>query len=108
MLDLYQFTESRKYWRGAAPIVCIGPASQICALIDHDEMKMTFGGYVIYESGEGSEYVGVWGGRNASRMRRMLRERGAGINVLPDLPQHLRMKVRSVSYRAAEMSSKSA
>jgi len=108
MLDLYQFTESRKYWRGSAPTVCIGPASNVCALIDRDEMTATFGGYVIYEGTGGAEYVGVWGGRNASRMRRMLRERGATVNLLPDVPQHLRMKVRSVSYSAAETSSKSA
>ena len=106
MLDLYQFTERRKYWRGSAPTVCIGRLSEVCALIDRDEMTAMFGGYVVYESGGGDEYVGVWGGRSASRMRRILRERGATFNLLPELPSDLHMKVRSVCYSVAETSSK--
>jgi hypothetical protein len=106
MFDLYQFTETR--WRGSSPNVCIGRLSEICALIDRDEMATMFGGYIVYEAGQGDEYVGVWGGRNASRMRRILRERGATLNLLPGLSSDLRMKIRYVCYDMAEISLKPA
>ena len=103
MFDLYQFTENQ--WPGSAPNVCIGRLSEICALIDRGEMATEFGGYIVYEDARGDEYVGVWGNRNASRMRRILRERGARFNQLYDRPHGLRMKQRSVPCNVVDASS---
>ncbi|MEY9363905.1 hypothetical protein ABH994_006626 [Bradyrhizobium yuanmingense] len=105
MLELYQFKEIRKYWKGSAPTVCIGPLSEICALIDRDELKMLFGGYVVYEGEGQAEFIGVWGGRNAARLRRTLRERGSTLHLLNSLPRESRVKVRAVfdSSRSAQL-----
>ena len=107
-MDLYQFTDSLKNWKGSAARVCIGPRSAISAFMDRDEMETLFGGYIIYESSGGDQYMGVWGGRKASRLRRMLRERGATLHLLPDLPPGLRVKITAVHYNSTKVLSKSA
>jgi hypothetical protein len=95
-MGLYQFTEKR--WKGSSPIVCLGPLSAMRPLIDREELKTVFGGYVVYESGAGDKYIGVWGRRKASRLRRMLRERGCTFHLLPGHSEDLRVNVISVHY----------
>jgi hypothetical protein len=108
MIGVYQFRESGRYWKGNSPTVCAGLHSKVSAVIDTEEMKALFGGYVVYESGGGDEYIGVWGGRNASRLRRLLRERGAALHLVPGSPPDLRVKVIAVSNNRTETFPKSA
>jgi len=45
-----------------------------------------FLGHVVYADEKGNEYVGVWGARNAPRLRELLREHGAVLRITRSAP----------------------
>ncbi|WP_425064263.1 hypothetical protein [Reyranella sp.] len=51
-----------------------------------------FGGGAIYEAEMERAFIGVWGTRNAARLRRFLRERGADLTIRHDRPIGLRLR----------------
>lgn len=72
--------------RGADTHVCVADAKQSDPFISKDEIDRTFFGYVLFGQPLGKSYVGVWGARNASRFRRLLRERGADVEIKQSAP----------------------
>jgi hypothetical protein len=46
-----------------------------------DEINAIFFGYASYRSATGDDFVGVWGTRNASKLRRLLRSNGVELVV---------------------------
>jgi hypothetical protein len=74
--------------RRSQPAVIKGDTSWVQSFIPRDEFEELFGGYVLWrkpdEPGDEmrGEAIGVWGSRNVSKLRRILRERGAQFRVL--------------------------
>ncbi|HEU0097142.1 MAG TPA: hypothetical protein VFQ67_00070 [Allosphingosinicella sp.] len=62
-------------------VVCVGPTAEIEALLGRGFVQAEFGGAVFYRDDRERELIGVWGRRKASRLRRLLREKGAEIVV---------------------------
>ena len=65
------------------PAVIKGEIDWIAQLIPIAEFQELFGGYITWHpTDEIGETIGVWGKRNVSRFRRILRERGAVFEVV--------------------------
>ena len=72
--------------RGGATNICVACREEAEPVLPLAEVDDLFYGYVVYEAEDGSEFVGVWGARNAARFRRLLRERGASLQLMPSSP----------------------
>ncbi len=74
--------------RRSFPIVIKGSRAWIEQHIPIEEFLELFGGYALWREPEAKseempdEALGVWGSRNASKLRRTLRERGAIFEVI--------------------------
>lgn len=60
--------------------VCVVELDALKVFIQ-DELDAAFSGHVVYRRGLLRRYVGVWGRRNAKRLRRFLSERGAVLTI---------------------------
>ena len=80
-IRLYEFRDLVADFTHTRPHVVKGDLGQIERLIPVQEFAELFGGYVVWDPPDGSGIegasIGVWGIRNVSRLRRILRERGA-------------------------------
>jgi len=100
MLDVlpskfFKFKETR-YWAGSRPLVGFAAKYLVKSLIDTDELSELFGGYLEYENEAGDQrYLGVWGDRKVARFLRLLRDRGALVEVEETLPTHFRQRHRA-------------
>ena len=72
--------------RGVATNVCIARREQSEPILPLAEIDNLFHGYALFTAEGGAEFVGVWGTRKTSRFRRMLRERGGVLKVVPSAP----------------------
>jgi hypothetical protein len=72
--------------RGVNTHVCVTDEAQTTPLLSREEIDRLFFGYVLYKPMLGRSYIGVWGARNASRFRQLLRERGAELKIVRDRP----------------------
>jgi hypothetical protein len=79
--------------RGGETEVCIVSETLITPFLTKDELNTAFSGYVIYRNDLCTDYLGVWGKRNGSRLRRFLRERGASLSMNYFKPEQIRIKV---------------
>src|SRR5260221_13349001 len=94
-MTVYEFVDTRGYWKGSAPVVCVASALLVRPLLDERELSDLFGGCVLYADRDSDlEYLGVWGARNASRYRAILRLRGASFALVKRLPENLAQKWR--------------
>jgi hypothetical protein len=72
----------------SAPIVMKGSREWIEQYIPFPEFTQIFGGYLLWREAKKpskimpGEALGVWGKRNVSKLRRILRERGASFEVV--------------------------
>lgn len=88
MQHLYHFHASWITDKRSAPMVLKGSREWIERYIPMSEFTDLFGGYVTWRPPETpsdqmrGEGLGVWGRRNVSRLRRLLRERGAEFEVV--------------------------
>ncbi len=58
-----------------------------------ERMKTLFGGIALYASDTtGRDYLGVWGARNASWLRRLLRQHGAQVVIHAQPPPNMRLR----------------
>jgi len=62
-------------------VVCVGRREQIEHLLGTGTLEALFFGYAEYTDDQDGRFLGVWGARNASRLRRLLREQGAEVTV---------------------------
>ena len=75
-IEMYVFRDTA-FAPDGDTLVCIALESVVIQFIPKDELSEAFSGYVTYQNWPFKGYLGVWGRRNASRLRRFLRERGA-------------------------------
>jgi hypothetical protein len=84
-MDVFAFRDGFA-GRGAGTHVCVTEEAQAASILSREEIDRLFFGYVLYKPMLGRAYVGVWGARNASRFRQILRERGAALNIVRGRP----------------------
>ena len=73
--------------RGRDTRVCVFDEAVMCSFISREEVEAHFFGYVLFSSLPSKMgYLGVWGARNSSRLRRMLRESGAELAIAATPP----------------------
>ena len=89
-LDVYTF-RSGAFARNCDSVVCIGARKQLEGLLSTELLSVTFLGYALYRDPTETEYIGVWGVRNASKLRRLLQERGAQITIHRRSPPGVRL-----------------
>jgi hypothetical protein len=86
--------------RRSSPVITKGSRAWIEQYIPLEEFPKLFGGYILWDEPEAQTMemagaaLGVWGKRNASKLRRILRERGAVFDVVEGEgpSQHLAMR----------------
>ena len=79
-MDVFLFRSDR-FARNGDSVVCAGRREAIEALLVTGALEALFLGFAEYGDARGERFLGVWGARNASRLRRLLRERGAHLAV---------------------------
>ena len=91
----------------SAPIVIKGSRKWIEKYIPFQEFTQIFGGYLLWRPPQApsevmpGEGLGVWGSRNVSKLRRILRERGANFEVVEDEGPTQHLAIRGESPRGA-------
>ena len=99
-LEIFQFKYA-EYTDGRSPFfVSIAEMKPIERFIKQDEFSRLFGGYIRFRN-DRSEliYLGVWGTRKASKLRRLLRERGASLVILQRPPNGARVSSFNRAYQ---------
>ena len=77
-------------YRSGATVYCDGETSYVENFLKPDDFILPFGGWIAStDEVTGKAYFGVWGGRNAQRFRRLLRERGAHITIVRQIQRLL-------------------
>jgi len=73
-------------------VVCVGGREEIEEALGLDQLEEIFEGEVVYRNDSiKKDYVGVWGARNASRLRRLLRDQGAALLIRRTPPPDTRL-----------------
>lgn len=87
--------------RRSIPVVIKADRKWVERFIPICEFEDLFGGYITWQpTGETGESIGVWGKRNVSRFRRILRERGADFALVNDEgPRQHPWVLTSLSYK---------
>jgi hypothetical protein len=89
MIDVYVFRDPH-FAPDGNTVVCIVPKRSMQRFVSKKEVSQAFGGCAVYHRWL-KAYVGVWGDRNGSRLRRFLRERGAELKVHKEAPPSIRL-----------------
>jgi hypothetical protein len=91
-LTVYLFLD--RVSKGGEAIICVAEKSEIYPAIDRREIEGLFAGSILYKDDRrNKDYLGVWGARNASRLRRLLRERGFDLAIERKRPAGIRLGV---------------
>jgi len=91
----YRFREER-FWSGSQPVVGFAADETVKSLCSTEEMTAMFGGYLEYEDVDGGgKYLGVWGDRKVGRFLKLLRERGAVLEIEHPSPSRFRQRHRA-------------
>jgi hypothetical protein len=78
-------------------VVCIGEKERIEESFRGGQLVGLFDGEIVYTNDTlKKNYVGVWGTRNASRLRRLLREKGVEILIQQTRPPGTRLRSLSI------------
>jgi hypothetical protein len=93
------FTFQAQLWgnKRSAPVVVKASREWVEQFISLREFAELFGGYALWRAPETptrempGEALGVWGRRNASKLRRILRERGATFRVVEGEGPHQKL-----------------
>ena len=95
---LYEYRLQRTQRSAQTSVVIQGRAEFIERFIPQRELQQLFGGFIRSRDWDaGHEYLGVWGSREASRFRRILRERGASFTIECSEEPPFRPKVLSTT-----------
>lgn len=82
---IYNFDSPILGYNRSIPAVVKGELEWVAQFIPVAEFQELFGGYITWHpTDEIGETIGVWGKRNVSRFRRILRERGAEFEIVND------------------------
>jgi hypothetical protein len=85
-----------KGWVGSQPIVGFAPKPIVEKLLGKAKLSDTFEGYLEYEQlDNGQRFLGVWGNRNATKLRQMLRKKGGKIIIEHPSPALFRQRHRA-------------
>jgi hypothetical protein len=77
--------------------ICLTPESVLDGRIDKGDLESTFGGWITYVDDQNdTEYLGVWGTRNASRFRAMLKRKEIDFVLKQTRHASIRLSVRHV------------
>ncbi len=77
-------------------VVCVGEKESIDTAFGGGQLAVLFKGEVVYRNDKTRTYLGVWGARNASRLRRLLREQGVELLVKRTRPPDTRLSSLTV------------
>jgi hypothetical protein len=73
-------------------LVCIGEKQLIETALGGGQLALLFKGEAVYRNDTTNQaYLGVWGARNGSRLRRLLREQGVELLVKRARPPNTRL-----------------
>ena len=74
-------------------VVCVGEKERIETALGSGQIKTLFHGEAVYTNAAiKQDYLGVWGTRNASRLRRLLREQGVELIIQRTRPPDTRLR----------------
>ena len=74
-------------------VVCVADRAAVEAALGRGQLEALFQGGAVYtDVAIKLDYIGVWGARNASRLRRFLRERGFEIVIDRGRPPNARLR----------------
>ena len=74
-------------------MVCIGEKERIEGVFGGGQLAVLFKGEAVYTNDTiKRDYLGVWGTRNASRLRRLLREQGVELLIQRTRPPDTRLR----------------
>ncbi len=91
-LNVYVFRDGPFAPRGDT-VVCAGDRDAVEACLGQGEVQILFRGAAIYTNdATKQDYIGVWGVRKASRLRRLLRECGAEVVIHAGPPPEARLR----------------
>jgi hypothetical protein len=78
-------------------VVCVGEKERIEAAFGGGQLAVLFKGEAVYSNDTiNRTYLGVWGARNASRLRRLLQEHGVELLVKRTRPPNTRLRSLNV------------
>lgn len=81
-------------------VVCLGEKTCIEAALGTRHVEDEFQGSVLYRNDKTKQdYLGVWGARNASRLRGLLRERGFDLTIERKFPHGARLRSANRIYK---------
>ncbi len=91
-LNVYVFRDG-PFAPGGDTVVCAGERAGVEACLGRGQVQILFRGAVIYTNdATQQDYIGVWGVRKASRLRRLLREGGAEVVIHAGQPPQARLR----------------
>jgi len=83
--------------RQAQDKLCVGEKERVEAALGGGQLAVLFKGEAVYSNDTNNRtYLGVWGARNASRLRRLLREQGVELLVKRTRPPNIRLRSLNV------------
>jgi hypothetical protein len=89
-MAVYLFRDSLP--SGSNTVVCVGEKERIETAFGGGQLAVLFKGEAIYRNDTSNRsYLGVWGARNASRLRRLLREQGVELLIKRTRPPNTRL-----------------
>ena len=93
-ITIYLFRDS--FAPAGNSVVCVGEKERIEAALGFGKIKVLFHGEAVYTNDTTKkDYLGVWGTRNASRLRRLLREQGSKLIIQRTRPPNTRLRYYS-------------
>src|ERR1700722_10205351 len=96
-LHVYMFRDDH-FAPAGNTLACVGEKAKIELRLGDGQVETLFTGAAVYISdATKQDYLGVWGARNASRLRRLLRERGAELVIHPKPPPGIRLRHWTIS-----------
>lgn len=96
---VYLFTDGH-FSAAGNTVVCVGDKVAIEATLGDDRLGTLFSGSAVYSNrASGTDYIGVWGNRNAFRLRRLLREAGAQLSIRRTPPSNARLRLWTTQRR---------
>lgn len=88
---------------GSETVVCVGERARIATVLGGRHVDALFQGSVTYRNdATNPDYLGVWGARNGSRLRRLLKEAGIDLVVRRTRPPGATLRVARRIYESAE------